>query len=147
MLTSPKYLRARFARLDPYDLAASALLLGLVIVALLVFRDYAISNDEEVQHQYGEMILAYYQSGFTDRRLFEFRNLYLYGGLFDIVAILLGRVLPFDIYEIRHVLCALTGIGGIAAVWATARMIAGTRAGLFAAMALAFCGPWFGSMF
>ena len=117
------------------------------IGVLLLYRDYAISNDEEVQHRYGEMILAYYASGFTDTQLFHFRNLYLYGGLFDIVAVLLGRVLPFDVYVIRHVLCALIGIGGIAAAWATARLIAGPRAALFAAMALAFCGPWFGSMF
>ena len=48
---------------------------------------------------------------------------------------------------IRHLLCALIGIGGIAAVWATARLIAGPRAGLIAAVALTVCGPWFGSMF
>ncbi len=42
---------------------------------------------------------------------------------------LLGRILPVDIYVIRHVLCALIGIGGIAAAWATARLIAGPRAG------------------
>jgi hypothetical protein len=45
------------------------------------------------------------------------------------------------------VLCAAIGIGGIAAAWATARLIAGPRAGAFAAAALAVCGPWFGSMF
>ena len=123
------------------------LLAALVIGVALVFRDYAISNDEEVQHRYGEMILAYYSSGFTDTSLFDFRNLYLYGGLFDIVAVLLSQALPFDPYFIRHILCAFIGVGGIAAAWATARLIAGPRAGLFAAMALAFCGPWFGSMF
>lgn len=142
-----RYLRSRLTRRDPFDLVTAFLLAALAIAALLIFRDYAISNDEEVQHQYGEMILSYYASGFTDTRLFEFRNLYLYGGLFDIIAILLGRVVPLDIYIIRHLLCALIGIGGIAATWATARMIAGSRAGMFAAMALAFCGPWFGSMF
>jgi hypothetical protein len=137
----------RTTRYDPFDLASLLLLLGLVIGALLVFRDYAISNDEEVQHRYGELILAYYASGFADTSVFEFRNLYLYGGLFDIVAVLLSRALPADPYVIRHVLCALIGIGGIAATWATARMIAGSRAGLLAALALAFCGPYFGAMF
>ena len=148
MLSRTKqYLHARLSQRDPFDLASALLLAALVIGALLVVRDYAISNDEEVQHRYGEMILAYYASGFTDTSLFDFRNLYLYGGLFDIVAVLLSRALPFDPYLIRHVLCALTGIGGIAAAWATARLIAGPRAGMFAATALAFCGPYFGSMF
>jgi len=144
-ITDNRRLPAR--RLDPFDLAALLLLAALVVTALLVFRHYAISNDEEAQHHYGELIIAYYASGFTDLRLFDYRNLYLYGGLFDIVAILLGRMLPVDVFVIRHVLCALIGIGGIAAAWATARLIAGPRAGLLAALALAICGPWFGAMF
>ena len=60
---------------------------------------------------------------------------------------LVGRIIPGNIYVIRHLLCALIGVGGIAATWATARMIAGPRAGAFAAAALAVCGPWIGSMF
>src|ERR1700682_6104540 len=94
MLSRTKqYLRLRLAKRDPFDLASMLLLAALVIAVALVFRDYAISNDEEVQHHYGEMILAYYASGFTDTSLFDFRNLYLYGGLFDVVAVLLGRLL------------------------------------------------------
>ena len=137
----------RWTRHDPFDVAGWLLLAVLLTVALLTFRDYAISNDEEVQHRYGELILSYYASGLTDRAVFVYKNLYLYGGLFDVAAILLGRILPFDIFVIRHLLCALIGVGGIAAVWATARLIAGPRAGLLATIALAVCGPWFGSMF
>src|SRR6202034_3998370 len=59
----------------------------------------------------------------------------------------IGYVLPFDPYFIRHVLCALIGIGGIGATFATARLIAGPRAGAIAAVALAICGPWYGAMF
>ena len=142
-----RYLRSRLTRHDPFDLASVLLLGALVLLALMLVGDYAISNDEEAQHFYGELILSYFTSGFTDERLFGFRNLYLYGGLFDIIAVLLGRVLPIEIYLIRHVLCALTGIGGIAAAWATARLIAGPRAGMLAALSLAICGPWFGTMF
>ena len=137
----------RRTRHDPFDVAAWLLLAALLAASLLTFRDYAISNDEEVQHRYGELILSYYASGFADRGVFAYKNLYLYGGLFDVVAILFGRILPLDIFVIRHLLCALIGIGGIAAVWATARLIAGPRAGLIATVALTVCGPWFGSMF
>ena len=63
------------------------MLAALVVIALATFKDYAISNDEGVQHHYGELIIAYYKSGFTDQSLFNFQNLYLYGGLFDVVAI------------------------------------------------------------
>jgi hypothetical protein len=130
-----------------YDAAAILLLLGLAAIALLTFEHYAISNDEEVQHRYGELILSYYTSGFADQSAFHFKNLYLYGGLFDVTAVLLGRVLPFDLVDIRHVLCALIGIAGIGATWATARLIAGQRAALVAAIALASCGAWYGAMF
>ena len=140
--------RARLAACDRYDLAVAALLIALLALALTTYNSYAISNDEEVQQRYGELIVAYYASGFTDQALFHYANLYLYGGLFDVFAVLAERLLPFfDPYSIRHVLCALTGIAGIGAAWATARFVAGPRAGAIAALALAVCGPWYGSMF
>ncbi len=130
-----------------FDRASWLLIAVLFAAALFVFRDYAISNDEEVQHRYGELILSYYTSGMTDRSVFGYKNLYLYGGLFDVTAVLLARVVPVDVFTIRHVLCAIIGVGGLAATWATARLIAGPRAALIALAALAVCGPWFGSMF
>ncbi|QIG98286.2 MULTISPECIES: hypothetical protein [unclassified Bradyrhizobium] len=135
------------ARSNAYDLLTRALLAALVVVAWFSVKDYAISNDEGVQQRYGELIIAYYRSGFTVRDLFTFENLYLYGGLFDVTAVALASVIPVDPYELRHILCALTGIGGIAASSAIARSIAGPRAGLFAAIALASCGVWYGEIF
>lgn len=134
-------------KFDPYDGAAIVLLLGLVVLVLLTYTSYGVSNDEAVQQRYGELIIAYYVSGFADRSLFNFENLYLYGGLFDVTATLIARILPLDLYSIRHLLCAAFGIGGIAATWATARLIAGPRAGLIAAALLAVCGAWYGTMF
>lgn len=144
MLPTPRLL----AGVSPYDGAALALLATLVVLALVTYGSYAVSNDEPVQQHYGALIISYYSSGFTDRTLFHYQNLYLYGGLFDVLANLLQRLAPFaDPYDVRHVFCALIGIGGIAGTWATARLIAGPRAGLIAALALALCGPWYGSIF
>ncbi|HZL31876.1 MAG TPA: glycosyltransferase family 39 protein [Pseudolabrys sp.] len=140
--------RLRVAAYDRYDLAVAALLATLVVLVFATYDSYAISNDEEVQQHYGELIVAYYSSGFTNQSLFHFVNLYLYGGLFDIVAVAIERALPMiEPYTIRHLISALTGIGGIAAAWATARLVAGPRAGAIAAFALAVCGAWYGSMF
>ncbi len=135
------------ARFDPHDIATVLLLATLVAVALLTYPDYAISNDEGVQRRYGELIIAYYTSGFRDQSLFSFLNLYLYGGLFDVIAVFLGHVIPIDPFDLRHIFCALIGIGGIGAAAATARLIAGPRAGLIAAASLTSCGAWYGSMF
>jgi hypothetical protein len=119
----------------------------LVVIALLTFRDYAISNDEGVQHHYGELILSYYASGFEDQTVFNFKNFYLYGGLFDIVAVGLAHLLPVNPYDLRHIICALIGIGGIGAATATARLIAGSRAAAITAITLSTCGVWYGPMF
>ena len=119
----------------------------LVVVVAFTFRDYAISNDEEVQQRYGELIVGYYASGFADEALFHFRNLYLYGGLFDVVAVGLESFRSLDAYAVRHLMSALIGVCGIGAAWAAARAIGGARAGLFAAAALAACGIWYGAMF
>jgi hypothetical protein len=130
-----------------FDFLTLAFLGALVFVACFTVKDYAISNDEGVQHRYGELIIAYYQSGFRLRDVFTFENLYLYGGLFDVTAILLGHVIALDVYEVRHMLCAMTGVAGVAVSGATARSIAGPRAGLIATIALTLCGAWYGAMF
>jgi hypothetical protein len=135
------------ARFDACDIATVVVVAVLVVIALCTFRDYAISNDEGVQHRYGELIIAYYTSGLIDRSVFGFQNLYLYGGLFDIIAIALSHLVPIDPYDLRHILCALIGIGGIGAAAATARLIAGPRAALIAAVSLSVCGAWYGTMF
>jgi hypothetical protein len=146
--SAPVRLRARLAACDRYDLAVAALLIVLAALVFATYNSYAISNDEGVQQHYGELIVAYYSSGFTDQALFHYNNLYLYGGLFDVVADLCERLLPFlDAYTVRHILCALIGIAGIGAAAATARLVAGPRAGAIAAFVLAVCGPWYGSMF
>ena len=102
---------------------------------------------KSVQQRYGELIVAYYASGLTDQGVFSFQNLYLYGGLFDIIAVVLSHLVPIDPYDLRHILCALVGIGGIGAAAATARLIAGPRAALIAAAGLSVTGAWYGAMF
>lgn len=134
-------------RLGSYDVAIVAGLAILVFLAFLTFGSYAISNDEAVQHRYGQLILDYYRSGLTDLSVFKFENLYLYGGLFDIVAVLLAKIVPIDAYDLRHIMCALIGISGIGATAATARLIAGPRAGFLAGVSLTLCGAWYGGMF
>jgi len=140
-------LRQWISSLDLWDIATVVFLIGVAAVTLLTVRDYALSNDEPVQHHYGELILNYYASDLADKSVFSFKDLYRYGGLFDIIAVSLSRVMPLDAYELRHVLCLLFGLAGIAAAAAIARMIAGSRAACFAIIALVSCGAWYGAMF
>lgn len=130
-----------------YDVLAAAIAVVLVILVCGTFRDYGISNDEEVQHVYGQKLIDFYLSGFADRSAFEFRNLYLYGGSFDMAAVALSHVLPFGAYETRHLLSGLIGVGGVLAAWRLARLLAGPRAGFIAALLLAVTAVWYGASF
>lgn len=124
--------------------------LALALLAALVaatFQDYGISNDEEVQHIYGEKLLAFYLSGFADMSAFDYKNLFLYGGLFDIVAAALAAIVPLDAYDLRHLLSGLIGVLGIAGAWRLGRRLAGPRTGLLALALLALTAPWYGAMF
>ncbi|WP_377807765.1 glycosyltransferase family 39 protein [Azospirillum sp. A29] len=132
---------------EPWDLAAVLGLLALLVLVAVTFRQYGISNDEEVQHVYGAKLIDWYRSGFCDDSAFSYKNLYLYGGLFDMAAVALAPLLPFDPYETRHLLCALIGVAGIAVVWGVGRRLAGPRAGFLAGALLALCGPWYGGLF
>ena len=46
------------ARFGACDIATVALIAALVVIVLCTFKDYAISNDEGVQHHYGELIIV-----------------------------------------------------------------------------------------
>jgi len=141
--------RTALNRLAPtgYDRLVLPLLLGLTIAVCFTFRDYGISNDEEVQNVYGRLLLSFYKSGFTDWSVFHYKNLFLYGGLFDLVAALIDPLMSFGEYEERHLLSGLIGVVGVAGAWRLARYLGGPRAGWLAAVMLASAGVWFGAMF
>lgn len=118
-------------------LRASLILFNLaVLLALLTFRDHGIGWDEGVQHDYGELILRYYTTGFEDRTAQHFHNLYLYGGLFELMAATASHLSPLEVHETRHLLNALVGIVAVLGCWKIGRMLGGPRAAFFAALLL-----------
>ena len=130
-----------------WDRLATFLFILLAVLVVLTFQDYGISTDEYVQQVYGEDLWAFYRSGFANRSAFHFDNLYLYGGLFDMLAVALQHVLPLEPYDTRHLLCGLVGVLGIAGTWRLAREIGGPRVGFLAAALLSLTASWYGAMF
>lgn len=124
-----------------------ALFGAIAIFILLTFKQYGISNDENVQHVYGQLLLKFYGSGFIDQSAFTYKNLYLYGGFFDLIAASLERVLPLWVWDIRHLLSAIFGFIGIFAVYKITKELAGERAAFFAILLLSLTGAWSGAMF
>lgn len=140
--------RAFFASSDHTVLWLTRLCwLALWLWVGLTFRQHGISNDEYVQHTYGQMLLDWYQSGFKDQDAFHYRNLYLYGGLFDIVAAALDPLVPILVWDIRHLLSALFGLLGFYAVARYARLLGGPQLSLLAMLLLFLTVSWSGAMF
>ena len=70
-MRTPSAIARRFLA-APLDVAAWAVLAVLAVVALLTFDDYGLAWDDYSHARYGEFLLAYYTSGFTDLRVSRF---------------------------------------------------------------------------
>lgn len=130
-----------------YKKLTYAVFAALLLFILLTFKQYGISNDEEVQHVYGQLLLKFYSSGFTDQSAFTYKNLYLYGGLFDLLAATLEKIVPLWVWDIRHLLSAFFGFAGIVAVYKSTRELADEQAAFFAVVLIVITGAWTGAMF
>jgi len=143
-------MRDAFAR-DPVarlcDIAAWALIAALVVISYRTFADYGLGWDDYTHSQYGQLLLDYYASGFSDRRALSFVNLYMYGGGFDMLAALVAKILPYDLFETRRLVGAVVGILGMIVVWRLARRLGGPVAGLIALALLATTPMFYGHMF
>jgi hypothetical protein len=136
--------RARRLKHDRWLLASY---FGLALIALLIGRfgmDAGITLDEQLQVNYGDRVLAWFRSGFTDRRALDYRNLYLYGGWFDLPAQWITEHSPFGVYDTRHLLTACVAALGVVVTWQMAALLGGARAGLLSAAFLVLTPAWTG---
>jgi hypothetical protein len=129
------------------DALALCVLAAVTAIALLTFRDYGLGWDDYTHSQYGQLLVALYRSGFTDRRALSFVNLYMYGGGYDILATLAAKILPFGLFETRRLVGALIGIVGLFVAWRLGRRLGGPFAGLVTLVLLAACPLYYGHMF
>jgi Dolichyl-phosphate-mannose-protein mannosyltransferase len=139
-----------FNRSDPeafWDRLSFAVFTIAAVLVLLTFRDYGVTWDEDVHNWYGNLVLDYYLSWFSDKSALHWRDLYNYGALFDSGAAALNRLSPLGIYETRHLLGGCVGILGLIGCWKLAREIAGARAGLIAVLFLILTPNYYGQMF
>src|SRR5712672_1819701 len=124
------------------------IVLGVVaVIASLTFRDYGLGWDDYTHAEYADLLLRMYGSGFKDTGALSFANLYMYGGGFDMVAALLHKVIPLELFETRRLLGAFVGVIGLAVTWRLGRRVGGPLAGLAALLMLALCPTFYGHMF
>jgi hypothetical protein len=126
-------------------LFGSAFLVACFVLGRLAL-DAGLTWDELMQIQYGDYVLAWFRSDFRDDSALTYKNLYLYGGLFDATAQWLVSKLapPHDILSVRHVLSAVVAVLGACASYACAAQVAGKRAGVIAGLMLLLTPTWLG---
>src|ERR1700736_4632179 len=129
------------------DDLAILLLAVIALIAGLTFRDYGLGWDDYTHAEYADLLLRMYGSGFKDTGALSFANLYMYGGGFDMVAALLHKILPLELFETRRLLGAIVGVIGRGVTWGLGRRIGGPLAGLAALLLLALCPIFYGHMF
>jgi hypothetical protein len=130
-----------------YQRLCLALGLTTILLVLGTFTHYGVTRDEAVQARYGELVINYYASGFTDLSALNYSNLYLYGGLFDVLAQVLVRVSPLPSWDTRHLFNALWGLWGLWGCIKLARSLGGPAAGFWAGLLLAATPMYYGHMF
>lgn len=128
------------------DLAIAAIAI-VAIIAGVTFHDYGLGWDDYTHAEYADLLLKMYASGFRDTGALSFANLYMYGGGFDMLAALMHKVIPLELFETRRLLGAIVGVIGLAVTWRLARRVGGAAAGLAALLLLALCPTFYGHMF
>lgn len=129
------------------DDLAMLVLAAVAVIAGLTFRDYGLGWDDYTHAEYADLLLRMFGSGFRDTAALSFANLYMYGGGFDMVAALLHKIIPLELFETRRLVGAIVGVVGLAVTWRLGRRIGGPLAGLAALLLLALCPIFYGHMF
>ncbi|MHB0772722.1 glycosyltransferase family 39 protein [Bradyrhizobium sp. 5.13L] len=129
------------------DDLAMLVLAAVAVTAGLTFRDYGLGWDDYTHAEYADLLLRMFGSGFKDTAALSFANLYMYGGGFDMVAALLHKVIPLELFETRRLVGAIVGVIGLAVTWRLGRRIGGPLAGLASLLLLALCPIFYGHMF
>ncbi|MBE7438408.1 MAG: glycosyltransferase family 39 protein [Spirochaetales bacterium] len=127
----------------------SAIAIGLLI--LLTHSDYGMTWDEEVQKTYGNLILAYFGSGFANKFAMDYLDLKFYGGAFELLVQLVTYwLVPLtgaDLFDVRHLLNALTGFTAVFFAYRSVRLVASGRAAFAAAFLLITMPRFWGHSF
>jgi hypothetical protein len=128
--------------MNRWTVAGAAALTVIAVVMLATVGGYGITWDEQFQSAYGDQVIAWYQSGFHNDAALTYRDLYLYGSLFDVFAQLVARISPLDLYTDRHIVNVAFALTGLAGTWRLGVLVIGARGG-FLAMGLTALTPMF----
>ena len=101
----------------------------LFVVACLTFSHYGVPWDDVTQKGYGNRILLWYYTFFRNKEALSWRDLYFYGGFFEVVAQVFANTVAIatasNLFETRHFINMLFGIMGIVVAYKLGSLIVG----------------------
>ena len=127
--------------------ASIVLAFGLLLYLAATWHSYGIGPDEPQRQAYGRLLLDFYQSGLVDTVQLQRAGTIAGGGLFDLLTAALEPIWPGPVWDLRHLVSGLFGLGGMLAAWRLARLLGGEAAALLAVVILALTGAWSGALF
>lgn len=121
-----------FANHGWWDRVALLWLVVTSVAVVFVFDDFGQTFDEDKHVTYGDLILAWFTSGFEDPRALSYSRDYLYGGAFDLAGSLFRSVVPLKPYEAMHLFGGIVGWFGLLGAWRLGRRLGGPAVGCVA---------------
>jgi hypothetical protein len=130
-----------------YRLLTLISLAFMLVIMLWVSKDYGITGDEVTQNTYGETVYKYFATGGADKSALTYRNVYFYGGFYDLICVTVNKMLgtkEADIFDVRHFINAIFGFLAIVFTGLLARYYKGWGAALLTVWFLFLSPRFFG---
>ena len=117
----------------------------------LLSFNYGVSWDERMSIKYSEDLWKYFVTlGYDKTCLNEslpiYNHLIYYGNIFGLFSTILGKFLPFNIIEIRHVLCSVFGVFTIIFSCKIAKLLGGYKLSILTLLLLVLSLRFFGHL-
>lgn len=112
-----------------------------------IYKDFAISQDEILQNEYGKKVISFYTSFFKDKSSFKYGDLYLYGGFYETIAVAFSSIRIAGEYESRHIINVMFGIIGVLGIFKISRLFWSLQYSLLVSFSVYFYPTYFGHHF
>ena len=131
-----------------YDTCTYILLFGLLITVAFTYHMYGFTTDELVDHLKATRIFEFIASGGIKReQILKIDLINIYGGMPDMLALGLQKLIPALSFDSRHLVSALFGLAGIYYAYSVGSVFVSPSVGFLTALLLTFNPMWFGYMF
>jgi hypothetical protein len=142
----PQTGEALIAGRRPWTIAAVVFAVAASAIALATLHQFGATWDEEHSMRQGDLVLRWYASAFTDRRVIDEGNFRFYGGFFNVLVQLVHRT-GASLYGASHALTLLFALASLPLTYWIGATTFSPAAGFFAMVLLWLTPVYYGHSF